>query len=143
MTGFLLDTNCISEVVQPKPNPQVVRWMDVAPEDQMYLSVLTVGEIRKGADLLPAGVKRTALERWLEAELPARFKSRILDVTAPVADRWGALAAAARKKGLTLAVVDGLIAATALHHALTVVTRNVKDFADLGVNILNPWDAPP
>jgi predicted nucleic acid-binding protein len=141
MSGFLLDTNVISELVRPKPSPRVVAWMEAADEAMLYLSVVTVGEIRKGVAGLPQGKRRTRLETWLEAGLQARFAGRIVPVDAGVADRWGWIAAAAKRKGVALPVIDGLIAATALHHNLTVVSRNPRDFAETHVTVLNPWHA--
>jgi predicted nucleic acid-binding protein len=141
MSGYLLDTNCISELVRLKPEPRVMAWMQAAEETLLYLSVLTLGEIRKGLAGLPQGKRRTHLETWLEIELGARFAGRILPIDVPVADRWGLLAATAIKEGKTLSTIDGLLAATALHHNLTVVSRNVSDFADTRVQVLNPWKA--
>lgn len=141
MSGFLLDTNCISELVRVKPDRRVMEWMDAADESLLYLSVLTLGEIRKGLASLAQGKRRTRLETWLELELQARFARRILPIDAPVADRWGLLAAQARLKGATLPVIDGLLAATALHYNLTVVSRNAADFASTQTPVLNPWEA--
>lgn len=137
MSGFLLDTNCISEMVRVKPDRRVVEWMEAADEELLYLSVLTLGEIRKGLAGLAQGRKRTHLESWLNAGLRTRFASRVLPVDAAIADRWGWLAAAAKRHGRALPVIDGLLAATALEHNLTVVSRNAMDFA--GVAVLNPW----
>ena len=139
MSGYLLDTNCISELVRIKPEPRVVAWMQAAEETLLYLSVLTLGEIRKGLAGLPQGKRRTSLETWLEIELRARFAGRILPIDVSVADRWGLLAASAKREGRTLSAIDGLLAATALHHNLTVVSRDVSDFADTRVQVLNPW----
>jgi predicted nucleic acid-binding protein len=141
MSGFLLDTNCISELVRVEPDRRVMEWMDAADESLLYLSVLTLGEIRKGLASLAQGKRRTRLETWLELELRARFARRILPIDAPVADRWGLLAAQARVKGATLPVIDGLLAATALHYNLTVVSRNAADFASTQTPVLNPWEA--
>jgi toxin FitB len=141
MSGFLLDTNCISELVRPKPEPRVVEWMEAADESMLYLSVLSVGEIRKGSAGLPQGRRRTHLETWLDVELRARFAGRIVPIDAAVADRWGLIAAEAKRKGRALSVIDGLLAATALHHNLTVVSRNAGDFANTQVPVLNPWEA--
>jgi len=141
MSGYLLDTNCISELVRLKPEPRVMAWMQAAEETLLYLSVLTLGEIRKGLAGLPQGKRRTHLETWLEIELGARFAGRILPIDVSVADRWGLLAATAKREGKTLSTIDGLLAATALHHNLTVVSRNVSDFADTRVQVLNPWKA--
>lgn len=141
MSGYLLDTNCISELVRIKPEPRVMSWMQAVEETLLYLSVLTLGEIRKGLAGLPQGKQRTHLETWLEIELGARFAGRILPIDVSVADRWGLLAATAKREGKTLSTIDGLLAATALHHNLTVVSRNVSDFAETRVQVLNPWKA--
>ncbi len=141
MSGFLLDTNCISEVVRPTPEPRVLQWLDGSDESLLYLSVLTLGEIRKGVAALPQSKRRAQLESWLELDLQARFSGRVLAIDAAVADRWGALAGEAKRKGRTLSVVDGLIAATALHYNLTIVSRNVTDLAGTGVPVLNLWES--
>ena len=139
MSGFLLDTNVISELVKPRPEPRVVRWIEEIDEHLLYLSVLTLGEIRKGVASLPQSSRRTALEAWLESDLRLRFSKRILSIDEPVADRWGALAGTAQKDGRTLPVIDGLLAATAIHHNLTLVTRNTGDTEATGVPLFNPW----
>jgi predicted nucleic acid-binding protein len=139
MSGFLLDTNCISEMVRSKPEPRVVQWMEAADETLLYLSVLTLGEIRKGIAGLSQGRRRTQLEGWLELDLQSRFAGRILPIDSRIADRWGALAASAKSKGKTVSAIDGLLAATALHHNLTIVSRNEADFDFTHVPILNPW----
>ena len=141
MSGYLLDTNCISELVRLNPEPRVMHWLQAADEASLYLSVLTLGEIRKGVAALPQGKRRTRLETWLDIELRARFAGRILSIDVPVADRWGLLTATAKREGKTLSTIDGLLAAIALHHNLTVVSRNVSDFADTPVQVLNPWKA--
>jgi len=140
VSGFLLDTNCVSEMVRVKPEPRVLEWMEAAEESLLHLSVLTLGEIRKGLAALPQGRRRTRLEAWLEVDLRGRFAGRILPVDAAVADRWGLLAAQAKRNGVTLPIVDGLLAATALHYNLTIVSRNVRDFAAAQVTALNPWE---
>jgi toxin FitB len=141
MSGFLLDTNCISELIRSRPEPRVLDWMRAADESLLYLSVLTLGEIRKGAAILPQSKRRTHLESWLEIDLQVRFSGRILGIDNAVSDRWGWLTAEAERKGNPLAAIDGLLAATALHHNLTIVSRNVSDFTSTRVPILNPWDA--
>jgi predicted nucleic acid-binding protein len=141
MSGFLLDTNCISELVRPKPEPRVVEWMGAADETMFYLSVLTIGEIRKGLAGLSQGRRRTHLEAWLEVELQARFAGRIVPIDAAIADRWGLIAAEGKRRGKPLAAIDGLLAATAIHHNLTVVSRNASDFESAQVQVLNPWQA--
>lgn len=136
---FLLDTNVVSEWSKPRPDPAVVRWLDAVDEDRVYLSVVTLGELREGVDRLPAGRRRDRLHMWLVDDLRARFDGHLLPVDDVVADRWGALRAAAGGTGRTLPVVDALIAATALVHSLVVVTRNVRDLRGLGVQIVDPW----
>jgi len=139
MSGFLLDTNCLSELVRTHPEPRVLQWIDAADESLLYLSVLTFGEIRKGVAGLPPSQRRTRLESWLELELRARFAGRVLGIDSAIADRWGTLAAAAKRSGRALSAIDGLLAATALHHNLTIVSRNVSDFAGTPVPMVNPW----
>lgn len=141
MSGFLLDTNCISELIRAKPEPRVTTWMEAVDESSLFLSVLTLGEIRKGVAGLAQGKRRAHLETWLEIDLQVRFAGRILAIDAPLADRWGLLAAEARRRGKALSVIDGLLAATALHHNLTIVSRNARDFAVAQVQVLNPWEA--
>ena len=139
MTGFLLDTNVISEVIKASPEPKVEAWLESTDESQVYLSVLTLGEIRKGIATLPRASRRAVLETWLETSLRRRFAGRILPVDELVADRWGRVAAAAGSRGKPLPVIDGLLAATALCHNLTLVTRNSGDVAGSGATVFNPW----
>lgn len=139
MSGFLLDTNVISELVKPRPDPRLVGWIEEIDENLLYLSVLTLGEIRKGVAALPQSARRTALEAWLESDLRLRFSKRILSIDEEVADRWGSLAGQAQKDGRGLPVIDGLLAATAIHHNLTLVTRDTVDIAATGATVFNPW----
>jgi predicted nucleic acid-binding protein len=141
MSGFLLDTNCVSEAIRVRPEPCVLSWMH-ANERQLHVSVLTLGEIRKGIALLPIARKRSDLEQWIDGDLPTKFSDRVLPITAEIAEIWGAMTGETQKKGITLPVVDGLIAATAKYHDLTLATRNVRDFRNLGIAVLNPWDLP-
>ncbi len=141
MSGYLLDTNCISEVVRPNPEPRVLSWLEATDERLLYLSVLTLGEIRKAVAGLPQSKRRRRLESWLELELQARFSGRVLPIDAAIADRWGILTVEAKQKGLGIATIDGLLAATALHFNLTLVSRNVNDFANTPVLLLDPWTA--
>jgi toxin FitB len=106
----------------------------------LYLSVLKLGEIRKGVAGLAQGKRRTYLETWLEVDLQARF-GRIVPIDAAIADRWGLIAAETTRRGKALSIIDGLLAATAIHHNLTVVSRNATDFTNTQVQVLNPWEA--
>jgi len=139
MTGFLLDTNVISELIKPKPEAKVVRWIGSTDENLLFLSVLTLGEIRRGIAALARGARRTVLETWLETRLRPRFAGRILPFDVAVADRWGTVAATAAAAGAPVPVIDGLLAATALHYGLTLVTRNVSNVAGTGVSVFDPW----
>lgn len=141
MNGFLLDTNVIFELVRPRPEARVVAWMEAVDEAMLYLSVLTIGEIRKGVAGLAHGRRRTHLEAWLNTGLVARFAGRIVPVDLGVAERWGSIAAEAERKGIALPVIDGLLAATALQHGLTIVSRNASDFSPTHASVLNIWEA--
>jgi predicted nucleic acid-binding protein len=141
MSGFLLDTNVISELTKPQPEPRVTEWLESIDESQLFLSVLTLGEIRKGLRTMTSGQRRTRLEMWLTTELTARFAGRLLAIDAGIADRWGQLAGDAQRQGAPAPVIDGLLAATAMHHQQTLVTRNVHDFmVRNNIQIFNPWD---
>jgi len=141
VSGFLLDTNVISELVKANPAPKVTRWIENTDETLLYLSVLTLGEIRKGISFLPQSRRRVALEAWLDYDLSLRFSDRILPIDKQVADRWGRIADSAAAKKSPLPVIDGLFAATAQHHSLTLVTRNTRDIAATGVPAFDPWTA--
>ena len=140
MSGFLLDTNIISELVKPKPEANVTEWVENTDESLLYLSVLTLGEIRRGIAALPESRRRATLEAWLDKDLRARFEGRIMVIDQEVADRWGLLTAAARNSGIVLPVIDGLLAATALEHNLTLVTRDTGQIPSMGVAVFNPWE---
>jgi predicted nucleic acid-binding protein len=140
VSGFLLDTNIPSELIRTRPEPRVANWVYAKDEQTLYLSVVSIGELRRGFVILPASKRRTELEAWFENDLLPRFQGRILPVTQAIADRWGTIDGQRQLSGAPLNTADGMIAATALVNGLTVVTRNVKDFASLGVDIFNPWD---
>jgi len=137
-TGWLVDTNVISELRRRDPDANVRAWFAQRPATELYLSVLTLGEIRKGVEALADSGRRTVLNQWLERELPVFFADRLLPIDAGVAHQWGQLLAEA---GRSLPAIDSLLAATAMHHNLVLVTRNLKDVAGLPVKVLNPWDA--
>ncbi|MDP1653317.1 MAG: type II toxin-antitoxin system VapC family toxin [Rhodocyclaceae bacterium] len=134
--SYLVDTNVLSELKRKSPDLGVANWFAQRPAASLYLSVLTLGEIRKGIEGAGSEKRRLALLDWLETDLAAFFLGRTLPIDAAVADRWGRLVAAA---GRPLPAIDSLLAATALEHDLVLVTRNVKDFAGLPVQCFNPW----
>ncbi|MBC5766342.1 type II toxin-antitoxin system VapC family toxin [Ramlibacter albus] len=136
--SYLVDTNVLSELRRKAPHKAVQAWFADRPASTLFLSVLTLGELRKGIDAVTDETRRLKLLDWLEADLRAFFTGRVFDVDAAVADRWGRLLAAA---GRPLPAIDSLLAATALHHGLVLVTRNVRDFKDLDVEVLDPWAA--
>ena len=138
--SFLLDTNVLSETLRPRGDARVLNWLAAAPAETLHISVLTIGEIRKGVEKPGLSTsKRQRIQVWLEQGLADWFGPRILPVTQPVAERWGLLLARA---GRSVPAIDSLLAATALHHDLQLVTRNVKDFqAFADLRVFNPWDA--
>ena len=139
MNGFLIDTNVISELVRPRPERRVADWLRGIEPPLLYLSVLTLGELRQGIAAHPDPVRRVRIEAWVEATLRPWFEDRILPIDMPVAERWGLLAGQARMGGRPLPVIDGLLAATALQHDLTLVTRNIEHVAPTGVSHYCPW----
>ena len=136
---YLLDTCVISELVSPRPAQAVLDWIAGVEEMRLFLSVVTIGEIKRGVERLPDSKRRQALEKWLEQDLLIRFQSRVLSMDTPTMLTWGQLVAELERKGRPMPGIDSLIAATARHHHLQLVTRNEKDFAATGVVILNPW----
>jgi predicted nucleic acid-binding protein len=136
MNGFLVDTNVISEILRPAPDAHVAAWSQRIAKPMLFLSVVSMGELRKGVAILPASDRRVRLEKSIEEQVPLWFQGRILSVTQNIAERWGELDGTRQLAGRPLSVPDGMIAATALEHDLTVVTRNVKDFALLGVALI-------
>lgn len=135
--NYLIDTNIISETITTNPNLAVVEFLEKIPNEKIYLSVLSVGEIRKGIEKLPTGKKKLVLEEWFQHALPDWFEDRILSVDTAVANTWGILM---EKNARTLSAIDGLIAATAMTYDLCVVTRNENDFRIPGVQVVNPWE---
>jgi predicted nucleic acid-binding protein len=137
---FLLDTCVISELVAKQPNLQVVQWVDSIDEDKLFLSAITIGEIKRGIEKLDDSSRKSALAEWLEGDLLIRFTDRILPIDIPVMLVWGQLTADLEKQGRRMPAIDSLIAATCLQEKLDLVTRNDRDFANSGVTVVNPWD---
>ncbi len=137
----LLDTNVLSEIPRAAPNPRVLAWLHDVDEDRVFISVASIAELQRGIALLDDGRRRDRLPAWVDDELTPRFAGRILPIDARVAKRWGDLMAQSRRTGVALSVMDGFFAATALTQALTLVTRNGKDFAPFGVAVFDPWVA--
>ena len=137
---FLLDTCVVSELVKPRPEEKVVRWIDAIEERKLFLSVLTLGELEKGIAKLPESPRRDLLREWLEQDLAERFATRILPVDAAVATAWGKIQGDAERAGTKLPVIDSLLAATAHVYRITLATRNVADFERCGAALFNPWE---
>jgi toxin FitB len=135
--SYLIDTNVISELVKKNPDEKVIKWFSSIPNEKLFISVITIGELRKGINQILEAQKKEKLRIWLEHELPEWFQERILAIDLAIADRWGRLLAQARRP---LPAIDSLIAATALHFDLSVVTRNVADFEYTDLEIINPWE---
>jgi len=140
--NYLLDTCVISELVKTKPDPRTVQWIRSQDEENLFLSVITIGEIQKGITKLADGrKKKQRLRDWLNGELRERFKDRILEIDLGTAVVWGQILGACEKRGITLAAIDSLIAAQGIFYQMTVVTRNVTDMEPSGVLLFNPWQS--
>ncbi|GAA4331482.1 type II toxin-antitoxin system VapC family toxin [Pigmentiphaga soli] len=135
--SYLVDTNVLSELRRKQPDGNVVQWLEKRPPTTLFLSALTMGELRKGIEQMPEGGRKRIYLDWLEVELSRFFSGRILAIDQPVADCWGRLVAQA---GRTLPAIDSLLGATALTHGLTLVTRNERDFQYPGLDVINPWE---
>jgi len=137
--SFLLDTNVISEGGKPRPDSGVMDWLASVDEEQLFLSVVSLAELRHGVERLEAGHRKSALDIWLTDQLPGRFDSRLLPVDAGTADQWGRVVARAQAAGRPIGAMDAWLGATAEQHQLTLVTRNLSDFEATGVRLFNPW----
>jgi len=138
--NFLLDTNVVSEWTKPRPAAGVVAWLAEADEDRIFISVITIAELRHGIERLPAGARRNRLDAWLKEQVPLRFEERLLAVDADTANIWGRVVAHGKAAGHPPGTMDAFIAATVLQHDMTLVTRNVSDFERLGIKLVNPWN---
>ncbi len=137
--SYLIDTCCISALAKSDPNKNVTQWFSDHNELDLYLSVITFGELRKGIEKLPSSKRKRRLNHWINEDLLHRFKNRVLDITLTEVNQWGNVSAKAEKMGTPLPAVDALIAATAIVHDFAVVTRNIKDMKASGVELINPW----
>jgi len=136
----LLDTCVISELVSKKPNPKVVEFVDSLDAEDVFLSVITVGEIVKGIEKLPSSKRRSELQAWFNDDLLVRFEGNVVALDIDIMAEWGRITARLESKGKTMPVIDSLIAATVLDRKMTLVTRNVSDFEGTDAEILNPWE---
>jgi predicted nucleic acid-binding protein len=138
---WLLDTNVLSELRRPKPDPRVVTFVERLPLDQLYISVVTLAEIRFGIERLGDPTRRVRLSDWLTDKVRPMFDERVLPITEDIMLKWRLLVEEGRKVGHTFSQPDLIIAATAIHHGLTVVTRDRSEYDRAGVPVVNPWDA--
>lgn len=137
---FLLDTCVISEIIRPIPSSKVIKWIKEKNENNLFISVLTVGELHKGIEKLSDSQRKQELHNWVENDLQERFCNRIIHIDLQVAIKWGMIQGVAEKAGRQMPAIDALIAATGIAHRLTVVTRNTRDMRESGATLLNPWE---
>ncbi len=138
--NYLLDTCVIFELVNPEPDPCVVKWIGSQEEENLFLSVLTIGELQKGISILTDGQKKQQLHRWLQNDLHKRFSGRILEIGIGTVHVWGQVLGSCGKRATTLSAIDSLIASQGIFHQMTIVTRNISDMEHSGVALLNPWN---
>ncbi|RYD96896.1 MAG: type II toxin-antitoxin system VapC family toxin [Sphingomonadales bacterium] len=137
--SFLLDTNVISEGAKLAPDHGVLDWLSSVDEQQLWLSVISLAELRYGVERLDAGRRKLALDQWLSDHLPARFGDRLLPADMGTADHWSRIVARSQSLGRPIGAMDAWLAATAVQHELTLITRNVADFQATGIRLFNPW----
>ncbi len=139
MKGYLLDTNVLSELRRPRPEPRVVSFVSAQPLESLFVSAVTFAEIRFGIELITDAHKRASLNDWLNLQLRPMFENRALPITEDIMFKWRLLVEEGRKTGHTFSQPDLIIAATALHHGLTVVTRDSGGYEKAGVSLVDPW----
>lgn len=137
--NYILDTNVISELVAAQPDPNVIRWMDEVDPDQVFLSVIAIGELKKGIEKLPGSKRKEILDQWLQEDLLVRFQDHILSIDTKTMLLWGSMVAKLESAGRPMAAIDALLAATAKQHEYTLVTRNTSHFEYAGILLKNPW----
>ena len=140
--NYILDTNVVSELVAQEPNHHVIQWIDSIDPESIFLSVISIGEIKKGIEKLPDSKRKERFLSWLEQDLLVRFRDHIIPLDFSALLTWGQLAADLEKVGKPMPAIDSLLAATALETGYTLVTRNTADFESAGIRLLNPWDSP-
>ncbi len=138
--NFLLDTNIVSEWIKQQPHSGVINWLSSVDEDRVHLSVITLAELRHGIERMSDEKRRERLEQWVQDELTQRFDGRVIEINARTADVWGRIVAKCQSAGKPIGTMDAFIAATAIVHQFTLVTRNVADFLTADVQLINPWD---
>jgi hypothetical protein len=139
VTGWLLDTNILSELRRPKPEPKVTTFIAAQPLESLYVSTVTLAEIRFGIELLSDAARRSKLNDWLSRKVRPMFEQRVLEITEDIMLKWRLLVEEGRKVGHTFSQPDLIIAATAQHHGITVVTRDTADYSKAHVAVFNPW----
>jgi len=137
--NYLFDTNVLSELTAKDPDVNVVTWVENVDQENIFLSAVAIGELKKGIEKLPGSRKKKDLLSWLENDLLVRFGERIIPLDLPVMLVWGTMVAELEKAGTPLPAIDSLLAASASQRGLTLVTRNTKDFEPAGIPLINPW----
>jgi toxin FitB len=138
--NYILDTNVISELISVQPNPNVIRWLEEVDSDQIYLSVIAIGELKKGIDKLPETGRKEMLDVWLREDLFVRFEDHILPIDIDTMLIWGTMNAQLEVAGRPISAIDSLLAATVKQHQFTLVTRNTSHFENTGIQLKNPWE---
>jgi len=137
--NYILDTNVVSELVARKADPKVINWIDSIDSESVFLSVITIGELKKGIEKLPDSKRKKTLASWLEEDLLVRFRGRILPLDIPVLLTWGRLVASLEREGKPIPAIDSLLAATSALTGFTLVTRNTGHLEPAGISVLDPW----
>jgi predicted nucleic acid-binding protein len=140
--NYVLDTNVISELITRHPNQNVIDWIDKLDPETIYLSVITIGEVRKGIEKLAPSRRKDEMTLWLTNDLLLRFADKIVDITSTVMLVWGELTGQMEREGKSMPAIDSLIAASVIEGRFTLVTRNEDDFQYAGISIINPWKLP-